>query len=808
MSFDHLIIRDVEGERRIDESNLPLRVGTGGDCGLRLPGPGGGPVVLLDLLDGAPFVQPAGRDSSMQINSEPLLTSRRLEVGDQLEFFGSRIHISAADGQLILEVHLEDSAYVTQPPQLDSAPRDADDEQIAPTAFQRASQTQASPDDSRQSPLKMIIGIVLSLLLITSYLLFSSKSVQFDVEPADPDSVQITGGWFRFPIGDRILLRSGEHTVNIERQGYYDVSQAFTVGEEASMRLQIEMRRLPGRLSVATEPLVDAIVSIDGATVGKSPYGPLELQPGEHSISIQADRYLPFEDVIYMQGLGRDESLAVQLVPRWSNVTISSEPAGATILAGNEEVGVTPATIELIEGKHQISVIQEGFSAWDGAVTAKPNIPQSLPVINLQPANAKLQVNSIPRAANVTVDGRYRGQSPISLSLSPGINYVIGLSKAGYGSSRRQVRLDAAASDSITIDLSARTGRVTVNVMPADAIVYVDGRARGTGTSTFNLSSAPHRIEVKKDGYENWTRAVTPRPGYPQTMSARLRSQEEIERAKIQLTQKTSVGQVLRRVEPGTFTMGSSRADPGRRANEVILPVTISKPFLIGVREVSNKEFRQFRENHDSGSDIHAAMAGDANPVARVSWGDAAEYCNWLSAIEGLTPAYEQKFGEWITIRPLTDGYRLPTEAEWVWAIRYGGNEGAQKFAWGPDMPPKENSGNFAGQSSRDLVPTVIPRYDDGFSATAATGKFPASAIGIFDGSGNVAEWVNDFYTVPTPGLKTPLVDPLGPENGKPHVIRGSSWRHAGVTELRLTYRDYGTGARPDVGFRIARNLD
>jgi formylglycine-generating enzyme required for sulfatase activity len=370
------------------------------------------------------------------------------------------------------------------------------------------------------------------------------------------------------------------------------------------------------------------------------------------------------------------------------------------------------------------------------------------------------------------------------------------------------VRLDAAASDSITVDLSARTGRVTVNILPADATIYVDGRARGTGSSTFNLSSVPHRIQVKKDGYENWTRAVTPRPGYPQTLSARLRSQEEIARSKIQLTQKTSSNQILRRIEPGTFTMGSSRADPGRRANEVLVPVTISKPYLIGVREVSNKEFRQFRENHDSGSEVHAAMAGDDNPVARVSWGDAAEYCNWLSAIEGLTPAYEQKFGEWITIRPLTNGYRLPTEAEWVWAIRYGGTEGAQKFAWGPDMPPKRDSGNFADQSSRDLVPTVIPRYDDGFAATATTGRFAASALGIFDGSGNVAEWVNDFYTVPTPGQKTPLLDPLGPENGKPHVIRGSSWRHAGETELRLTYRDYETKARLDVGFRIARNLD
>ena len=264
----------------------------------------------------------------------------------------------------------------------------------------------------------------------------------------------------------------------------------------------------------------------------------------------------------------------------------------------------------------------------------------------------------------------------------------------------------------------------------------------------------------------------------------------------------------MRRIEPGTFMMGASRSEQGRRANEVLVPVTISRPYLIGVREVSNREFAQFRENHDSGSDIHPSMAADTNPVARVTWADAAEYCNWLSAIEGLSPAYEEKFGEWLVIRPLSNGYRLPTEAEWVWAIRYSGSQGAAKFAWGEEMPPKSDSGNFAGRSAMDLVPTILPRYDDGFASTAPTGKFPPSAIGIYDGSGNVAEWVNDFYTVPTPGMKTPIVDPLGPENGRSYVIRGSSWRHASDTELRISFRDYGSQPRSDVGFRIARTLD
>ena len=86
MSFENLYIRDVEGERRIDSANLPLRVGTGTDCQLRLPGPGAGPVLLLDLLDGAPFVQPFGRSDSIQINGEPLATSTRLGDGEPLPF--------------------------------------------------------------------------------------------------------------------------------------------------------------------------------------------------------------------------------------------------------------------------------------------------------------------------------------------------------------------------------------------------------------------------------------------------------------------------------------------------------------------------------------------------------------------------------------------------------------------------------------------------------------------------------------------------------------------------------------------------
>jgi formylglycine-generating enzyme required for sulfatase activity len=808
LNFDHVIIRDVEGERRVEASALPLRIGTGSDCELRLPGPGGEAVALFDLLDGTPFVQPVGRSASLTINAEPLGTSRRLASGDELAFYGSRIIVTIDDARLTLDVRLEDSAYVTRPPAMEEDAALPDEEAIAPTAFRRVAETAAQVQQERGSPLRYIVATLLLFLLTASYLLFSAKSVQFEINPPEPDAFSIDGGWFRLPIGDRTLLRKGDYTVNVEKRGYYDVKQTFVVGDEPSMTLDLEMRKKPGRLYVQVEPPVDAVITINESQVGKAPFGPVELEPGEHSVEVESARYLPFQGVVSIPGLDLDETYSVQLVPRWAEVTIESQPPGARILADDDEVGVTPATVELLEGAHEVTLTKDGYAAWDGTVVAEPNIAQQLPLITLQPADARLIVNTIPRGANVTVNGRYRGQSPITLSLTPDVDYEIGLSKAGYGVTKRNLRMESDASESITVDLSARLGTVTVEVRPEDATVYVDGRPRGQGKTTVRLSSAPHSIEVRRPGYESWRRTVTPRPGYPQTLRATLRSEEAIAAEKVAQTLKAPGGQTLRRVEPATFSMGASRAEVGRRANEVIIPVTITRPFLIGVHEVTNKEFAEFRATHDSGSSLHVSLAADNNPVANVSWEDAIQYCNWLSQREGRTPAYRAEFGKWVPVYPLTDGYRLPTEAEWALAVRYAGQRQPSKFSWGKAWPPPKDSGNFADRSAAEVVPSILPAYDDGYPSTAPVGSFKPNALGIYDGGGNVAEWVNDYYTVPTPGITTPVVDPTGPERGTSHVIRGSSWRHAGQTELRLSYRDFGSDARPDVGFRVARFAD
>ena len=360
----------------------------------------------------------------------------------------------------------------------------------------------------------------------------------------------------------------------------------------------------------------------------------------------------------------------------------------------------------------------------------------------------------------------------------------------------------------LSVTLEPELVSVVVKVEPGDASVYVDGALVGTADRTIQLSTSKHRIEIRKQGYVDYKTTLTPLVGVEHELNVQLKTirQAKLETVKPVIT--APAGQVLKLFYPGAFTMGASRREPGRRANETMRNVKLTRPFYLGLKEVTNQEYRLFEKAFSSGTVRSNSLNGANQPVVNVTWEQAASYCNWLSKEASLTPFYIEKEGRITGFDKAADGYRLPTEAEWAWAARVTNAGVILKFPWGRELPPGKNSGNFADRKAAALFGRIIGNYDDGYVVSAPVGSFAPNGKGLFDLGGNVAEWVNDFYDVVISAAGKVEIDPMGAASGEFHVIRGSSWAHGAITELRLSFRDYGSKSREDVGFRVARYAD
>ncbi|MEM1262536.1 MAG: SUMF1/EgtB/PvdO family nonheme iron enzyme [Pseudomonadota bacterium] len=802
-------IQRVSGDRQtygVDQ--LPLTLGPGGAAALQIPGPGGVDVIAtIDNLDGDWVLQPAAGAAGLTVNGAALARSTRLNAGDTIEYFGSTLTITVSGtAELSVTVAETSSDYVTAAP-VELAGGVDDDEQIESTVFTRAA-TDVAPPPPRRARWPYAVGAALAALGIVGAILFTAQSVRFDTVPAEMANVRLSGGWFKLKVGDRYLLRPGNHSVRLSAPGYYDYVQGFELADKP-LTLRAELEPLPGRLSVAAQTETTATVSLDGEALGELPLDLSSVPSGVYELRIEAPLYLPWQGRLEVAGRDLHQSIVADLVPTFGRVDIQTEPAGAMVTAGELELGTADGVVRVPEGRQALTLLLAGYKPERVIVDVLAGGEHRVEPITLEPADGQLSVRSRPAGANVTVDGQYRGQTPIDIALSPDVEYVVQLSKAGYGRTSRVVTLSSAEGEDLFVDLSARSGVIALDVRPVDATVLVNGQRRGAGSSELRLPAAPQRITVQRDGYVEWSETITPRPGFPQRVAVRLKTLNQERLSKVSQTLTSSQGPVLRYVDPGEFTMGASRREPGRRANETLRQVVLTRPFYLGTREITNREYRLFNRKHESitSREQPLILAADGNPVINVSWQDAAAYCNWLSEKDGLDPVYEKKFDKLVPVRPTPNGYRLPTEAEWAWVARFQAGKAYLKFPWGErSAPPRKPLGNFADQSASKLVPTVLPGYDDAYAATAPVATFRPNQAGFYDLTGNVAEWVHDFYQVYTPDSTRVYTDPEGPEQARFNVIRGSSWRHATQTTLRLSYRDFGNRARDDVGFRIARN--
>ena len=796
------VVQDARGERQLDEQALPLSVGGKKAGDIVMPGvPADHVVAYIAAKDGYAFIQAADQTSLLFHNHERLSGSHWLKSGDEVQV-GDAVMSWTVQGDMVM------IATRTQPLAAAVTPATDTPTLLPPKRAVPEITTHKPPRGAHRKLRWAVFGVFLLLLLISAFVLLATP-IAVEVVP-EPEQQAIHGFPPTVKIGKRRLALPGHYTVQASRQGFQPLQADIEVSRGGLQTFTLALVELPGRIHFQLQPNVDYRVYVDEAPLPTTEDGVTEIAAGTHQVRIETDRYLPVIAQLEIAGRGKAQQFAYQLQPGWADVTIRSEPAGVQVNIDGVLRGVTPLVTEVMEGQHTLELSLEKYKtvSMQRAFTAGTDV--QLDNIVLSPADGRLAISSDPAGATISVAGVFHGTTPATLSLASTKQHTVRLSKPGYQLVDRAVTLAPDESQQLAVTLPAEYGIVFVTARPADAELAINGTPAGEATRRLRLTTRPHTLTFSKPGYQSQQVTVTPRAGVSKNIDITLKTQaqEKADRkaASMPAIRTTAAGQRLRLIKPGgSFRMGASRREAGRRANESPRLVQLTRPFYLSEKEVTNDEYRRFKSSHDSGSAEGVSLNAGTQPVVNVSWDDAARYCNWLSTQQGLAPAYRENAGKMLAVTPMTTGYRLPTEAEWAYAARQLDRQEAARYPWAGTYPPKKTVANFADASIADTLANTVPDYNDGYRVAAPVGSFPASSGGFYDLGGNVAEWTHDYYAV-YPGMAETLVtDPAGPNSGDHHVVRDSSWRQGGIAELRFSYRDYSRTPRPDLGFRIAR---
>jgi formylglycine-generating enzyme required for sulfatase activity len=262
---------------------------------------------------------------------------------------------------------------------------------------------------------------------------------------------------------------------------------------------------------------------------------------------------------------------------------------------------------------------------------------------------------------------------------------------------------------------------------------------------------------------------------FPFDANEAQRCQEETaETLDIPVEYENEIGMKLRLIPAGEFMMGSPEDEEDRDANESLHQVEITKPFYMGVCEVTQGEWEVVMGTTPWEGEKYAIEGADY-PATYVSWEDAQEFCRRLSAQEGKS-------------------YRLPTEAEWEYSCRAGS---ATAYCFG-DSSSKLGEYAWIRENASDI----------GQRHPSEVGLKKANAWGLHDMHGNVWELCQDWYYREY-YRSSPTQDPTGASESDYRVRRGGSW-YVDLRHCRSAFRfGFSPGSRvDDKGFRVACSVE
>jgi serine/threonine protein kinase len=498
--------------------------------------------------------------------------------------------------------------------------------------------------------------------------------------------------------------------------------------------------------TIRTEPAGALVVLGDHAQ--KSPATFADLEPRKYNLRVMSPGYEPVETSIDFRRKHSVELPPFRLARSKGTLQIQSQPSGAQFSLRSQDgqisrEGVTPQTIgDLPTGKYSIVARRGEWEMRDDVEVQRGETTKSFGFVSVV-----TNITSEPNGAEVLVDGKSRGRTPLRLEL-PARAHELVAHLDGWPDERQKINVEPQRENAAHFVFA--NGSVKLTSAPGGATVTANGK---------ELGQTPLVIEEVKPGDVTYELRLT---GY-------------------------KAGSVSGKVEPQQQTFLAARLEksvgpaPGQPfTNSLGMKFVPLGDIQISIWETRVQDYEAFCRatgRHFEPADFYQTAT---DPAVKVSWFDAMAFCKWLT---------EKEHNENL----IADGqvYRLPTDLEWSMAVGLINESGAtpeirdgkikNEFPWGKQWPPPNGAGNYAAASGRRRC------------ATMPVGSFKPNSIGLCDLGGNVWEWCLDTYKGGSSAT--------GRDWG---VLRGGSWATSNRLEMQSSYRNVVDRNDRDViyGFR------
>lgn len=540
----------------------------------------------------------------------------------------------------------------------------------------------------------------------------------------------------------------GIYNCRVELPLYHTHVERFEI-TNTRKNLDVKLKPAFGYIQINSQPESNAQIFVDGKLLkDNTPITTEAIASGEHTVQVIKDMYQPFVQRITVKD-GETTTLDAILKPNFAELTVVSS-AEASIVINNVQKGVGSWNGRLSAGVYSVEVSLQAHKPARQDIELKIGEQRT---INLQPTPiyGSLDVMTSPSGASITINGKDYGTTPATINKLLIGDYTVNLSKAGYASINRSVTINEQTSSLINETLV--NGReVSINSIPSDINLYIDGVLVGRTPYKGNLTFGNHILRIENGGKTSEQKVAIEIDGGKTDFNLTFGPVTFTETVK-------GVQFEMIAIKGGSFQMGSNDGDS--YDDEKPIHQVIVSDFYMGQTEVTQELWEAVMGNNPS------KFKGKMLPVENVSWNDCRDFIKKLNQFTGKK-------------------YRLPTEAEWEYAA---GGGATNRTKWVGTN--NENSlGEYAWYSS-----------NSGSKTHAVATKKP-NALGLYDMSGNVWEWCSDWYSGYSSTAQT---NPTGPSLGSDRVLRGGCL----INSARYCRTADRNGTDPDdrasgIGFRLA----